>query len=677
VDIFRIEKLRLRLHEELASTPSVNSRVVSIFNYFNILLESNPEVTISYFEEFIPSYISLLNKFEPQYKDPFFTKRIIEQLNTINSLLNEKKELEYLIITLNSRLMLLMDYLHGKNDTYSATKVSFPVLEEHSRKDHSSGYLETITVEIKVSSTADQFILIPSGKEIEDSISLQVKTSWQLALNVAKKHFRRVHKYHKVIINFDNKLGYYSGSSLGTALTLSFIEELFSFYNTNVYIKTKGAISFTGGINDEGKILPLSEEVINRKVEVVFYSGIERFIVPEEEKAYAQNRYKQLQSCYPGRNLEIIGINGIEDLLNRRNIVAINKKSLVKRTRKVLRNQWIVLGLISINILLFYFSGLWDFDYNPAAFSNSGKIINVLNSNGKVLWRQETGFDLSSQSLYLLQTSNQRIIDIDEDGINEVLLCPELSNEDVEYGSVYCFDKNKNIIWSYKFTDTVTADAEYFAPSYRTRIIGEAELKGEKLIFLMALHNPYSTSAIYSISLKTGERRGGVLWHHGHYISGQIGDFNNDGTDEIVCTGINNCLERSVIFSIDIDKINGRAPSRKMWEYHNKPPAEFNKYVLLPKSDIPDYLQIRFNHPGILRLDESTNEFIFNTFEDNERLYSIHYNCDLMLENIRPTITDQYQVKRDSLVANGILNPPYTETKEYYNFLTSQIEYIQ
>jgi hypothetical protein len=674
MNVFQIEQFRLKLHEEISEAASVNVRICLIYNFFESLLLLPASAAVSYYHEFLSTYLNLLQKYEAFYKKPEQTENIISQLKNLSLRFEDSDEIRNVISSLDYKLLQLQRSLTQYSSSTQINRVSFPVLEKSPLQDLQYGFLETLSVEIKKSSAADVFLIIPSEQEIDNKLLEQINISWQVALNVLRRYFRRIHKNHKIIISFDNRLGSYVGSSLGTALTLAFIEELFSFYNANRVIKTEGSSAFSGSLDIDGSIVSVSNEIIAKKTEIIFFSGVQKFIIPEPDKKSALEKVNEFKSLYPLRKLEIIGVTDFEDLLNRRNIVSIERKSIVVRSKKLLKKQWFLISLILINLLLLYFSGLWDFDNNPASLENTGTLVKVLNKNGKVLWQEELGYDPSTISHSTLKLTNQFITDINEDGINEVLLLPQITFQNEDFGTLFCYDNKKNIIWKNKFEDTVSVFAEHVTPTYRSRIIGVAEYNDEKLLFLFALHNPYATSAIFSVNLKSGERRGGVLWHHGHFVTGLVDDFNEDGKTEIVLLGVNNCFERSVLLSIDIDKINGRAPSRKIWEYYGHPPADFNKYILLPKSDLNDYLRIRYNHPATLNFDETTKEFFFHLNENNERTLGINYNCDNKLNNIRPVIVDQFQVARDSMVASGVLNPPYTETFEFFNYLSSQIK---
>ncbi|MCP4970529.1 MAG: hypothetical protein GY932_08050 [Arcobacter sp.] len=133
--------------------------------------------------------------------------------------------------------------------------------------------LETFTIKIEKnkSSKENNFIIIPSSEQVEKRLIEQINISWQLAINYLQKHFNNPYKHHTVIINFNKIYVQYEGYSLGMTITLVFLQELFRFYNTPLTLNVKGNVTFSGGLDFEGSIKPLSKEIIEKKVETVFF----------------------------------------------------------------------------------------------------------------------------------------------------------------------------------------------------------------------------------------------------------------------------------------------------------------------------------------------------------------------------------------------------------------------
>src|SRR5690606_4572996 len=165
--------------------------------------------------------------------------------------------------------------------------------------------------------------------------------------------------------------------------------------------------------------------------------------------------------------------------------------------------------------------------------------------------------------------------------------------------------------------------------------------------------------------------------HAGSITSALLGDFDKNGIEELVAVSIHNGYERAVIFSIDVDKLYGQSPAPKRYTFKNIPLADFNSYILLPITDYGKSF-FRYNSPvsGSLSFFEVSNEFHFILVDGvGINTISFNYRFSNTLNFIRLDCSDDAQQKRDSLVARGILKPPFTNTNEYYQMLRDQLRY--
>ena len=131
----------------------------------------------------------------------------------------------------------------------------FPVIEESEDIEESFalGAIDSITIKIGKAKEKDKFIVVPGESERDKQLQQQIITSWQIAKAYCKKYVKKLHEYHEVIISFDQHLGLYRGESVGTALTVGFIEELLKQYNSQTVFKPIEGVAFTGGIKENGE----------------------------------------------------------------------------------------------------------------------------------------------------------------------------------------------------------------------------------------------------------------------------------------------------------------------------------------------------------------------------------------------------------------------------------------
>jgi hypothetical protein len=76
--------------------------------------------------------------------------------------------------------------------------------------------------------------------------------------------------------------------------------------------------------------------------------------------------------------------------------------------------------------------------------------------------------------------------------------------------------------------------------------------------------------------------------------------------------------------------------------------------------------------------NESLLRFVTLSFQDRsmtDRLTLMDYRFKLDLSDVDIYISSSFRVLRDSLVVRGILNPPFTDTKEYIEQQENKILY--
>jgi hypothetical protein len=682
--ILEIEKAREELIVRINQPCSQRKKLFLICGFIKTILNYKDElIKQAYLLEFIDIYIKLLSNYNPFYLNPEKTEKIIEQVEELRnqSFLSEQVgELEEAVKRIKEKLERLKKILAGNEEKEGSDKLLFPVLEvrDEESKDINLGALDSITVEVSKAQGADKFIIIPSEAEIEERIKSQIENSWIVAINYVKKLVRKTYKNHKVIIQFDKRIGYYIGESLGVTLAIGFIEKLLAYYNSSYLVKIKNRIAMTGGMEKDGRIVRTGEEIIKRKIEIAFYSDVNTLVIPHPEEAAAEEKLSEINKKYPKRNLKLTIVKDLIDIINRRNIIEIKKQNPVIRTLKNLKKHYGVSILTLILVLVISYFYFINIDNNPAFLENEGNIVLVKNKSGKVLWSKRLDSDLQKESN--LGRMFQRLIDINDDGINEVLLTHEdlrYSKENAEIGRIVCYNNFGNVIWKYLFKDTIKCVKESHTADYYIGLIDWYYENGKKVLLLSASNRPYYPGALFKLNLLKGSRLYGTLWNSGHYKAGYIKDLNKDGKLELIGGGENNSFKQQIIYSIDLQNLNGRGPAINGYEIVGKELAKFNCYILIPNSDYSTYNKLpnsRLDKTSPF-IDERAKKMYFNLFEDEENSVGMQYRLDFNLKDVEAIIPSLYTARRDFLVNKGLLKKPYTNTFEYGKLLESQFRF--
>lgn len=686
--ILNIENKRSNLLEILENSNSKRANLLHINDFFTLLLSlRNKQLTVSYILEFADTYFRLISGFDPFCIDPTLTEIIIDQANEILTFIeeNEKHKYSESIKIIENKLGKLKEYLAGKSDYSSSWEIWFPLIEDNQNQLNQIklNLLESVSIQIKKSNDKNSFNLIPSERELEQRIKCQVESSWSIAVAYIKRYIGKVPQYHDVVISFQSKSGIVEGNSLGAALTLAFIKELLKHYNAAIHLSTSPGTAYTGGINETGSIISVSENIIKMKTEAVFYSGIKTFAVPKEDESAAQLKLKELIEKYPERKLKITGVDDFEDLISRRNLIEIKKINPVIRGTKFAVKHSLSIVLMLLLSAVIFISGLIDFDNNPAVLKYENQHLRVYNANDKLLWSEKVG-NISDTMLdgSIIKRNFALINDINGDGINEVILSNIVfgpRQDDPEYNGVLCYDNKKQLIWQHTFKEVVSTKDITFTTEFRTSIICVVSENGRNILFVSARHH-YFPSAIFGIDLLTGKKASGVFWHAGHIVDGFVFDDEDTKKRKLLIGGVNNGFEAVAVMIVELDKLEGQAPAPENYRLKEISDTEIDEYILIPQTDYSEYSNNRYNAVagGYVKYQPENNLFLIATSEVNKTEIvepNLHYyfNQDLSVNFIE--MGDSFQHDRDILVKEGKLSPPLTYTAEYFEILKNNIKY--
>lgn len=686
--LLKIESSRLSLHSELSRNTSARHKVFALQNFIDLLFSSNNPLLIEgYLPEFIEPYKKLLDLFSPEGIDINLSDSIIKQVKSIlqiESIKNITGDLENSLHSFQEKTLIIKNALDGiESDDSTRKRFIFPLLSKSTNDDKTvEGYLDTITAHLKPVNTLQKFFTIPDEIEKDELLIKQLRHSWQAAKSFVQEKVKKDNQNFEVFIHFNGSYGVYRGSSLGVVLTLCFIEGLLKFYNSNTVARTASSIVFTGSMDGEGKINSVSTEIIKAKTAAVFYSRAKMFVVPFDDYPAAKQMLDELKILFPKRNLELIPVTNLEDILNRRNIVEIKKLTPVQRGRRFVIQNWAgILTAILLTMVLTYFLAL-DFDDNPATYSADGRTLYIKNKNGKVLWKKAINFNDYGKTDQRESTINVRILDIDGDGKNEVLLQNEFNQATnyIDNDTLRCYDEEGKVIWRYALNDLVTSKREIIDNRYGVNILDTLTLYGIKCLFLWSANIHSFSSAIYNIDLKTGQRLPGTLWCSGHVVDALLKDINNDGKKDIVAIGYDNGYEDGVLFGYEIDTLTKVRFTTDSYLIRNYPVAELITYLRFPKLDYDNYYEHR--SPALvgntLKYDDQTKHFAFGADNDNEMgrgVVEYWVDDNFIVDDV--VITSNFRVRRDTLVAHGKLKPPYTDTEAYKEVIKNNILYYR
>jgi len=681
--ILVIEEKRSEIQRILAMPLSCYKKLSLLSNFFSLLLSANNKnILQAYCTGLIAPYSNYLASCDISCMPPAKHSHIIATAETFlasEAFPDTADTLEQSLTSFKGKVEELVDTLGGKDTiTPERNNYLFPLVDTTNGDGEMYGMLDSVTVKI-TKGKQQIFHIIPSEKEIETRINTQVETSWNVAVAYARKYIKHISPHHEVIVSFDKRVGFYVGDSLGVALTLAYINELFLYYNTPLTITAKEGSCFTGSILLNGEIPSIDAENITKKVELVFYSCVKTFVLPKEDETAAEEKLRELKKEYPNRNLKLIAIADIEDMLSRRNVVDIKKLSILKRTGKTIVRNKLVTALLITLIAILSLVYFYEYDDNPYGYDATQGGFNIVNQSGRVLWtiKKRLPDKVINTDLRVLETI-VRVLDLNNDKKNEVIFCFEandaIADKSISNGVAF-FDYKGKIFNKIVFTKNVNSKREILAPTYTWSLRDTLTYNGRKSLLMIVGNFISYASAAFIVELKTQKIISDTLWNCGHFIEIKAVDLDGDGRKEIIGTAYNNGRKRLSLFCVKLSKLKGQIPSIDEYKLYNIGQADLMSLFLLPKTDC-----VAYYNQGMAGFEAGGMSFSQNTVVRIKTIESIIdygggviYDWNSKTNEFSIAISGHFALFRDSLVAQGKLKKPFTDTWEYRKLIHDQI----
>jgi hypothetical protein len=686
VEILELEQKYVELQNFLNEPSSKRTKLIRISEFYDLVLSaSNLSLIEAYIAEFLPKYFTLIKAIKIRGLNPNVLVRLQDQLSQLNKfdfLQHYGQEIEDSFTILNNKYELLSSWLNGHLTKPLDNLIYFPVLEKSGSKEV-PGFLEIIKVGI--SDGENKFIIEPAESEEDEQLEKQLLLCWEVAVDHCKKYIKKIKPNHTIELKFENKLGVYVGNSFGIALTLAFIEALLKHYNSITIVNVNGVIAVTGGIDKNSNIISTSKAIIETKVETVFYSDAHIFCVPKTDEIWAEEKLKELKQLHPDRDLRIIGLADLNDLLDRRQIVDVRKQKLVVRSGKFVKKNWISAVATVLLAILFGYLFVMDFDDNPDTYYSDGNNIYVINKRGRIIWSYNCSL---AKHVYIDQNAMKYYIkfkDIDYDGINEIFYVqPEINNthNKTDQSTLIGIKNLKDTLWTYIFRDSVSSEREILSNNYTLSIIDFINLDDKDLIICWAQNTTSFSNAVFLIDTKTGNRIDKTHWVSGHITGGMLLDLNHDGLEDLLLAGIDNGFEEAVIWGVELDQLDGYRPTVPSYIIKDKKESLPIFYIRIPKLDYENFMGFRSSGIDFGSLTYIANDSLIRcgTLSHRDpsmidRLPLMDYRLKSNLKDFNIYVSSSFRVVRDSLVARGFLKEPYTDTREYIELQKSKILY--
>lgn len=207
-------------------------------------------------------------------------------------------------------------------------------------------------------------LIIDNITDIHDSEINSIKNCLINASNMILGYFKSGHITGKsqIVLRFSELRGIYKGASFGAGAAILIPAAFLDFSNSRKKYSIANSVAFSGSVDKYGELIALPFESLKAKIECAFYSWLKYVVVPEENYNDAAEIINTLNKKYPGKNLELIKIKNIKDVLSDKNFIKIEKDKLIPHSQKIIkRHSTSSFSVLTLALLLLSFWGAYKF----------------------------------------------------------------------------------------------------------------------------------------------------------------------------------------------------------------------------------------------------------------------------------------------------------------------------
>jgi hypothetical protein len=451
-----------------------------------------------------------------------------------------------------------------------------------------------------------------------------------------------------------------------------------------------GDCAFTGGVDADGRITPVNNESLEQKIERAFFAHVKYLALPEANIAKAQEIREMLKSNYPDRQLKLIPVEWLSEVICNLNIIRQEKvcigefvaKKAYKYSRATKVQVPILLVLITFLAVLIE-PKLWPwFDYRIDHIEVSGNYFKTINAAGHSI-SESPRYEYSlSDSHYDSTKSNINrfyfAYDIDNDNRDELFFAPKPAG-DVYECRLQLYDDNLELIKeqdAYRLTNYPGDKPNCGYDSYNNYNIYEIIplfIDTVNLVIVTLSVTDYPARMQIMSFNNNAEYISGPYLHTGvkslHRLTEPI-DIDNNGVQELLIGCQNNRYHMTGLLVLEYNRLRGISPpyNNELFTCSGEEKGTHKYYVAFPESELTSKNQVR-NSVAKIIYDDISNSYRISVHEGvgayignkvhstNSICPGINYKLD---ENLIPEdvlfADHQFQIFNDLLIASGYQN---------------------
>ena len=477
---------------------------------------------------------------------------------------------------------------------------------------------------------------------------------------------KRLTKPYRSFYSIEDRQFTFTGDSIGLASSLIAYTQLLSGEVLREKKQISAAVGFSGGIDENGKLIPVNKDTVAYKLERAFCSHLKQIVLPEDCIPETVVYLEKLSARYPRRRLRIMGFKWLSEVVDSRDVLTLFRLGLgeffVKKAYKRTRTAKVQIPLLAVLIYLlvcFFYPKVWiGFDRNPARINPTHTGFYVTNANGQFLWDKENicpAFDSIEGRVEWLMG------DLDGDSKNEVLVLPPGSSTEFckldahlivfDHDGTLLFERNGRIQGEYPGDDSDTL--HYYAANLQI-----LNISGKKVI-MTTVTADYPARSFHKFWSTDGELLG---WYVQAGYGGAIPDRSLalDTQSRLLVLHVNNRLRGVGFYALYPESAYGVSPpyTDPDWDLSRVRKGNQVCYISFPKSDLSIALGSLYDYSSQLRLQADGVRADVVPGDGHRSQGALTYFIDNSFRVRKVSASDRFIEVWDSLSkANALPNP--------------------
>lgn len=679
LQLYDVETRFQHLRDVIKSPATIGYKLLSISKFLGELLNENNKAKYdSYFADIFPSFAELLLKND-------FKNFSFEELNKFLFIYNslreyEKREDKNKIPNIISEAK--NNLFNPVSEKLSESEIPLVVIDNEDDNDRIKyGFIVNLNLSTEKRKDKNgidyvKFLNLVDLKELEiiEHLNFIVKEAKKLCGRATE-----VNKYN-YIFYFDKKDYLYTGTSLGLAAMCLVLNSIYINSICEYYYKFKGDCVFSGAMTENGLLLKLDEESLRIKLKTVFYSGYNKFVIPEDNIKQAKAQLAELNKIHPDRKLELIPVNNFLSIFDNPKIVEKYKLTYREKITKIYDayrkpvniSMAILFFAVVFSYLFFYL--IPHLDKNPVYHNFIDNKYVIYNKYGVELWKS-ANLSLVNKSFYENYKGTRCILtDIDKDEINELIYLVYDENEIECNHTIFCSNnklKNFPMILPLRELNYPNDPVHNFLIYLKQIYLLDCNNDGNLDILYTGLHYQFYPTILGAVNFD-GEQIS-EFWNEGHSSLLKVIDINNTGKPDIFFCGCNNrdSLECAALIVFDPEYISGSSPYTDPLNT-GKPGLE-KYYILFPRTVLLEQTSRERNDVFDLRINSDKTISCWTLEGNNTSEETVSYDFDINMNLIQVSNNDAFKKQYNKLRTS--IRKDLPEFPKYLNELKQKVRW--